>query len=360
MDKEDYINNAKEFLGQQAYKKLDKVTTNRIKAKLIANLRTIKKETKLDEGMYKIMYPTSCVPPKFYGLPKIHKTDTPFRPIVSSRGSVTYGVAKVLSKILKPLVVKSPHHIQSTSDFVNKVKKITLQLRECLTSYDVTALFTSVPIEPALKIIRDLLEKDEKLQDRTVLSVQHIIDLLGFSLNNTYFLFQNEFYEQVEGAVMGSPVSPIVANLYMEHFERKALHSASNPTRYWYRFVDDTWVIQQSVHKQGVLEHINSIDPAIKFAVEGSQGNGGIPFLDTLVTPETDNSLSGTVYHKSTHTDQYLQWDSLHNLSPKYSVIGTLTHRTKTVCTKPELLQKELSHLREALVKCKYPPWATK
>ena len=84
----------------------------------------------------------------------------------------------------------------------------------------------------------------------------------------------------------------------------------------------------------------------------------GIPFLDTLVTPEVDNPLSITVYHKPTHTDQYLQWDSHHNLSAKYSVIGTLTHRAKTVCTKPELLQKELSHLREALVRCKYPPWA--
>ena len=106
--------------------------------------------------------------------------------------------------------------------------------------------------------------------------------------------------------------------------------------------MDDTWVIQQSIHKQEFLEHINSIDPAIKFTVEGSQGSGHIPFLDTLVTPEADNSLSFTVYHKPTHTDQYLEWDSHHNLSAKYSVIGTLTHRAKTVCTKPELLQKEL------------------
>ena len=255
---------------------------------------------------------------------------------------------------------KSPHHIQSTSDFVNKAKKITLQLGECLTSYDVTVLLTSFPIEPALKIIRSLFEKDEKLQDRTVLSVDYIIDLLGFCLNNTYFSFQNEFYEQVEGAAMGSLVSPIIANLYMGHFEREALQSASNPLRYWYRFVDDTWVIQQSVHKQGFLEHINSIDPAIKFTVEGSQGNGDIHFLNTLVTPEADTSISIKVYSKPTYTDQYLQWDSHHNLSVQYSVIGTLTHRAKPVCTKPELLQKELSHLREAMAKCKYPPWAIK
>ena len=154
------------------------------------------------------MYPTGCVPSKFYGLPKIHKIGTPLRPIFSSRGSATNGVARVISKILKPLVGKSSHHIQSTTAVVNKAIKITLQLGECLTSYDATALFTSVPIEPALKIIRSLLEKDEKLQDRTLLSVQHIIDLLRFCLNNMFFSFQNEFYEQVEGAVMGHQLVP--------------------------------------------------------------------------------------------------------------------------------------------------------
>ena len=179
--------------------------------------------------MYKAMYPTSCVPPKFYGLPKIHKTGNPLRPVVSSRGSVMYGVAKVISKVLKPLVGKYPHHIQSTGDFVSKAKRLTLQTGDCLLSYDVTSPFTSVPIDPALNIIKDQLEKDEKLNDRTALSVQNIMELLGFCLHNTYFSFQNKFYEQVEGVAMGSPASPIVANMYMECFEEKALTSAANP-----------------------------------------------------------------------------------------------------------------------------------
>ena len=164
------------------------------------------------------MHPTGCVPPKFYGLLKIHKTGNPLRPIISSRGSFTYGVAKVLSKVLKPLVGKSPHDKQSTGDFVSKAKGLTLQPGECLSSYDVTSLFTSILIDPALNIIMDLLEKDDNLNDRMVLSVQNIIELLGFCLHNTYFSFQNKFYEQVEGTPMGSLVSPIVANLYMESF----------------------------------------------------------------------------------------------------------------------------------------------
>ena len=123
----------------------------------------------------------------------------------------------------------SPHHIQSTGDFVSKAKKFTLQTGECLASYDVTSLFTSVPIDPALDIIKELLEKDEKLNDRTVLSVQNILELLGFCLQNTYFSFQNKFHEPVEGAPMGSPVSPIVANLQWNVLREKLLGLLSIP-----------------------------------------------------------------------------------------------------------------------------------
>ena len=264
---------------------------------------------------------------------------------------MTYGVAKELAKILKPLVGKCPHHVNSTQDFVEQAKHITLAPGECLSSYDVSALFTSVPVDPALNIIKDLLEKDLTLKERTVMEVSDIILLLEFCLMNTYFSFQDQFYEQVEGATMGSPVSPIVANLYMEYM-------LPPPLRFWCRYVDDTFVIHKEVNKQGFLQHINSVDPAIKFTMADNKEDGSIPFLDTIVKPEADGTLSITVYRKPTHTDQYLQWDSHHHLSAKFSVIHILSHRASTVCSKPELLQQEKDHLRKALTKCKYPKWA--
>ena len=122
--------------------------------------------------------------------------------------------------------------------------------------------------------------------------------------------------------------------------------------------MDDTFVIHKEVNKQGFLQHINSVDPAIRFTVEDNKEYGSILFLDTIVRPEADGTLSITVYRKPTHTDQYLQWDSHHHLSAKFSVINTLSHRASTVCSKPGLLQQEKDHLRKALTKCKYPKWA--
>ena len=53
------------------------------------------------------------------------------------------------------------------------------------------------------------------------MTVEHIISLLEFCLRNTYFSFQGRYYEQTEGAAMGSPISPLVANLFMEEFEKR-------------------------------------------------------------------------------------------------------------------------------------------
>ena len=103
---------------------------------------------------------------------------------------------------------------------------------------------------------------------------------------------------------------------------------------------------------------MNSVDPAIQFTMETIREDGSIPFLETIVKPEVDGTLSLTVYRKPTHMDQYLQWDSHHHLSAKFSVIHTLSHRAQAVCSNPKLLCKEKAHLRNALTQCKYPKWA--
>ena len=122
--------------------------------------------------------------------------------------------------------------------------------------------------------------------------------------------------------------------------------------------MDDTCVIQDQLHKDEFLNHINSVDNAIQFTVEEAKEDGSIPFLDTLITPEQNGTFSIGVYRKPTHTDLYLPWDSNHHLSAKYSVIKTLTYRAHSICSTPKLPEKELNHLEEVLGHCKYPKWA--
>ena len=122
-------------------------------------------------------------------------------------------------------------------------------------------------------------------------------------MKTTYFQFQGRFFEQLQGAAIGLPSAPIVANLFMEDFEITAINSAVDPPRVWKRFVDDTFVVIDSARKENFLVHINITDPHIQFSSEDAKPDGSLPFLDTIVLPQPDNSLLTSVYRKSTHTD---------------------------------------------------------
>ena len=123
----------------------------------------------------------------------------------------------------------------------------------------------------------------------------------------------------------------------------------------WKRFVDETFVNMKKAHKEEFLIHLNLVDRNIQFTTEEPRPDGSLPLLDILITPDKDDRLYTTAYRKPTHTDQYLHWDSHHTISSKYSVVGTLYHRAKTICSNSQLLQQEEEHLSEALMNCNYP-----
>ena len=140
IEREEYIKKAEELLNQATYKVIPADPTTKQKNKLIMLLKNIKAEGGINGETKRKMYPTGADIPKFYGLPKIHKAGVPLRPIVSSRGTISYETAKELAQILKPLVGKLPYNVHNTRDFVEQMKNIQLQQHECIISYDVKAL----------------------------------------------------------------------------------------------------------------------------------------------------------------------------------------------------------------------------
>ena len=159
------IREEKELLDDTStYRTIQSDPTNKLKNKLTNILKKIKVVTDMQENICRRIYPTGASSPMFYGLPKIHKKNIPLRPIVLSIGSVTYSVAKELAKIIKPLVGTTKHHVNNTKEFADEIKKTKLEEGECITSYDVTALFTSVPVPSVLEIIKNKLEQDKVSQ----------------------------------------------------------------------------------------------------------------------------------------------------------------------------------------------------
>ena len=129
--------------------------------------------------------PQGQVPPNSMGCLRCIKQESSLDPQFQA-GVQSPRRQQELAKILKPLVGKSPHHVHNTSDFVKHIKGIRLHQDECIMSYGVKALFTSVPIVPAIKIIKDQLVQDRGIQQRTTMPVNSIICLLGSSKEHTF------------------------------------------------------------------------------------------------------------------------------------------------------------------------------
>ncbi|XP_072051992.1 uncharacterized protein [Amphiura filiformis] len=359
LNSKDYDQKVKTLLEDtKTYTPLKRDPTGPCKSKVTAKLKELHEDGAIDVKLKLQLNPTAETIPTFYGLPKVHKANVPLRPIVSSIGAVTYDIAKFLAKILGPLVGKSEHHILNSKDFADKISDLSLEPDETITSFDVTALFTSIPPVDAVKAIREVLRQDTSLHERTDLSPDQLCDLLQLCLDNTYFSYGGQFYKQSHGCSMGSPISPIISNLYMENFERVALSTFNGigPSK-WYRYVDDTWVLIKACELDRFFNHINQVDPNIKFTQEGLSDNK-LAFLDCLVHVEEDLSLSVSVYRKQTHTDQYLQFDSNHPLIQKLGVVKTLFHRAETIVTKESEKKAEQDHLRKALHHCGFKNWA--
>jgi hypothetical protein len=357
LDKAEYLDKMKVLLSDtNTYSVLKKDPTNKFKNKLLDMLRKWEKDKAIPRDLYWKIKPQADQVPRAYGLPKVHKANRPLRPIVASMGTITYRVAKYLASVLSPLVGKTNHFILNSEDFTKKIADLSVPPGQVLISYDVSSLFTCIPTQDALSVIKDRLENDNTLHERTPLTIDMILQLMSFCLETTYFQFDNMLYQQCHGAAMGSPISPLVANLYMESFEQKAIATAPTPPDIWLRYVDDTFVKIREDSVDEFTEHINNIDPNIKFTHEHPV-DGKLAFLDTCVHILDDGGTKVTIYRKPTHTDQYLGFESHHPLEHKRSVVRTLLHRAKNIVSQDDDKQKEVKHVKAALRANGYKEW---
>jgi len=351
MNKTDYDKKLEEMVSTPEYRKLRGDPTWKIERQVSRALKGFEE----DIGMStKYLNPKNCKPPHMYGLPKVHKEGLPLRAIVSGIGSPCHPLARFLLKLIKPVSGKSESHLNNSVDFIKFVKSIELEEGDQLVSFDVVSLFTSVPRGEAVKELRVRLERDPKLLDRTTLTIDKLIELVDLCLDNTYFQLSDSFYEQTGGLAMGSPLSPILADLFMEKIEDEIRKDGQNHIKAWKRYVDDIFaVVGKDGDLETILKKINTISDNIKFTFE-KEKDGKLPFLDVEVK-RVENKLTTAVYRKATDSGRYLHYSSNHHRSVKVGVAACLLNRADTHCEKLDERKAEKRLIKNTLKSNGYP-----
>ena len=349
MNQDMYKEKMMKLLDSKDYCIVKKNPIPRMELAIRTILSTFERAGMIDTHIKRRLTPYNSLIPQIYGLPKIHKEGCPMRPIVCTIDSPSYQLAKFITKILAPLTGHTDTFIGNSTQFVEESKQWELDPQDLMISFDVKSLFTSVPINVVMTILMERLEADSTLGDRTALDPYQICQLTEKCLGSTYFAFQGQIYQQIQDTAMGSPLSPVIANIFMEDFETTALVTADYQPKVWKRYVDDTFVIWPHGREKlnAFLQHINSLHPNISFTMEIEKDHK-IAFLDVMIERE-NNRLKTTVYCKPTHTNLYLNFRSNHHPRIKFGIVQCLKHRAKKICSE-ETVETELELLSKVFV----------
>ena len=189
--------------------------------------------------------------------------------IVSACGTATYNTAKFISKTLQNYCGKISSFVKDSTGFIKKIEYFSINPKEeTLVSFDVSALFTSIPIPVALQVIISKIFTCTNFTSICKIPTEKFIKLLEFTLTNCIFCFNAKFFKQLLGAAMGSPASPVIANIYMEYFESLAIFSSPTLINWSFGYVDDVHSLTRKDQVNQLQKHLSSIDPHIKFNIE--------------------------------------------------------------------------------------------
>ena len=323
--------------------------------RIIEVLKNLKDKELISEKKYKDLHPVGSRPGILYGLAKIHKPTKdgvpPFRPILSDIGSPTYKLAKFFVPLLAPLT-SNEYTIKDSFSFAEEL--LTYDSNLVMASFDVESLFTNIPLKETIDLCVDLLFHDRSNIDG--ISKDYFHELLNICMSESLILFDGEFYKQIDGVAMGSPLGPTFANVFLCFYEKIWLEKCPiefKPVIYR-RYVDDTFLLFRSIEQiEKFRSYLNCQHPNIKFTSEIEENNS-ISFLDIKITRDC-NSFCTSVYRKPTFSGVFTNFESYIPLSYKTGLILTLLFRAFSLCSSFEIFHQEILKLKEIFKRNGYP-----
>ena len=351
MEKEEALQKIKEQIGDA--KVCQKDPTSCLVRKFQGEISRLKKEEKIDKQLFYSMYPSDAIPPRMYGMIKAHKPEKgyPMRTVVSTIGTASYGTSKYLVDLIQPTLNKNVTRLNNSTSFVEEAKKWEISSDEYQVSFDVVALYPSVPISKAIEVICDLLKDDwQNVERRTKLNIDDIRSLVVLSLSKCYFMFDNKLYMIEDAGPIGLSLMVVIAEGYLQYIEKKAITVAIEkgvaPVTFT-RYVDDSHArFKGSIEKAEEFKMIlNAQDPKIQYTIEREEG-GKLNFLDVTCINNGNSHYEFEVFRKDAITNIQLKPHSSVNPEIFAGVFKGFIARAIRICS-PNHLQNELDFLTD-------------
>ncbi|VDP90695.1 unnamed protein product [Echinostoma caproni] len=210
--------------------------TPQIEKSLSTILRKLKQKGSIDTATFERIRPTGTTIPRLYGLPKVHKSGVPLRPILDMCNSPYHAVAKWLAGLLEPVrMTLTQHSLNDTTGLIDALSGLNIKDRH-MFSLDVTSLFTNVPIG---ETIDHLCTYNESNEIDVGLPIDDLKEFLLFCTHDVQFKFNEEIYRQKDVVAMGSPLEALFADVFMSKIENGPLKTHIKECVLYKRYVDD-------------------------------------------------------------------------------------------------------------------------
>ena len=217
--------------------------------------------------------------------------------------------------------------ITDTFEFADEIRKLQINNGDILVSYDVSSLFTNVPLEETIQILADKAFTNNWFSETHQLNLSRmdLVDLLRASTKDQLFQFNGQLYEQIDGVAMGSPLGPLLANVFMGSIEDTLEREGKMPS-FYKRYVDDTLTIMPDTTSAATfLQVLNNCHSSVQFTME-TESNGMLPFLGMQLLNRAPQ-IETKVYIKPTNTGLLLHYQSHVDMRYKRGLLKTMLDR---------------------------------
>ncbi|CAF4392178.1 unnamed protein product [Rotaria sp. Silwood2] len=292
-----------------------------------------------------------------YYLPKAHKAGTPLRPIISGLKHPTIKISKFLDDLLRPLFDKMA--IESTVisgyELVKQLQvwsESNINQETLFCTIDVVDLYTMIPQIEGVLSLKKMLDY-LNLKQIGGLKIETIVRLSRFVMQNNYFSYDGQYYHQIRGGAMGSPLTLTISNCYMFFFERQINKQIKNSNGLYFRYIDDIFLAINwpARHLLKQIDRWNKFNENIKLIANISSITN---FLDLYIENQ-DGTLFTKVYQKPSYEPYYLPFNSIHPLHMKQNIPFAMLLRAIRYCSTFQSYINEREKLRMILLLNKYP-----